>query len=336
MYRVLRAALLAAAVSAPGFAQQADPTARCVTPDSVVVRGARRTSATTAAALTGIARGDTLFGAGPIQRAIANLYGTGDYEDVRSDCEILADGRALIAFTVIERPVLASIAVTGPQAQSQRSVEDRVELLLRRPVDPALVRKAITRIDSLYKAAGYYLARIVPETTVVDSSSIGLVFRVTEGRRMAIAQLQVQGLRGVSADDVAGAMKVRPEGWWWFQKGEFDEEKYAADLGERIPALFAERGYIDFQLQRDTLIVDPQRAKASIVLGVNEGEQYRVGTFTISGNQHFTEEFLRRYYPFTDEGISLAQRARELLGGRKFDKDIFNQALWDTAGAQVK
>jgi outer membrane protein assembly factor BamA len=71
-------------------------------------------------------------------------------------------------------------------------------------------------------------------------------------------------------------MKTRPEGFLFFRKGEFDEDKYATDLGERIPKLFAERGYVDFQLDRDTLMVDRERGKAMIQLDIREGEQYRV------------------------------------------------------------
>ncbi|MDZ7630939.1 MAG: hypothetical protein U5K74_06175 [Gemmatimonadaceae bacterium] len=44
-------------------------------------------------------------------------------------------------------------------------MQDRVDLLLGRPVDPAKVALAMKRIDSLYQANGYDLARCSPETT---------------------------------------------------------------------------------------------------------------------------------------------------------------------------
>ena len=43
-------------------------------------------------------------------------------------------------------------------------------------------------------------------------------------------------------------MKTRPEGFFWFRKGEFDEDKFAADLGDLLPALYGRHGFIDFQI----------------------------------------------------------------------------------------
>ena len=330
-----RAVLPALLLASPLAAQEQRQSALCATPDSIIVRGTRRTSPATVAALTGISRGDTLSANAVIVRAIGALYGTGDYNDVQVWCEPMSGDKAALVFEVDERPVLASIRVVGPNVLSQTTVEDRVELLLRRPVDPAMVTRAITRIDSLYMKSGFYLARIVPETTVVDSASIGIVFRIDEGRRMSISGLSVLGAKGVPASDVAGAMKVKPESWWWFRKGEFDEEKFAGDLGERLPALYAERGYIDFQLVRDSMIVDRQRAKALIELEIKEGPKYYVGNFSMSGHQHFNDAFIRRYYPFDDEGPSLMQRAKGLIGRGHYEKGVFNQAVWDTAASRL-
>ena len=72
-------------------------------------------------------------------------------------------------------------------------------------------------------------------------------------------------------------MKTKPEGFLWFRKGEFDDDKYAGDLAERIPQLYAKRGFIDFQIVKDTLIVDRERGKALIDITVSEGPRYRVG-----------------------------------------------------------
>ena len=57
-------------------------------------------------------------------------------------------------------------------------------------------------------------------------------------------------------------MKTKPEGFWWFRKGAFDEDKFAGDLGERLAELYGRRGYIDFQVVRDTMIVNRENGKA--------------------------------------------------------------------------
>ena len=144
---VLAAACLAAA---PLQAQNpAELTGRCLTPDSIAVRGADRVSRETILATSGIGAGQTLnFPA--IQRVLRDLYATGDFETVAVTCDVSASPRAIVVVAVTERPLLQAIDVTGPKRLSQRQVEDRVELLVGRPVDPAALATSMRRIDSLY------------------------------------------------------------------------------------------------------------------------------------------------------------------------------------------
>jgi outer membrane protein insertion porin family len=172
------------------------------------------------------------------------------------------EGRTVLMITVEERPLLGRVRVEGPKAIAGRTVEDMVDMLIGRPVDPADVARGVSRIDSLYESKGYYLARMRGRLDApTDNGRLDITFRVDEGRRLAISGVRIEGNTEVSDKEIVGAMKVKPEGFLWFRKGEFDEDKYATDLGEHIPDLFASRGYVDFQLDRDTLIVDRSAAR---------------------------------------------------------------------------
>src|SRR5690606_30713749 len=133
-------------------------------------------------------------------------------------------------------------------------------------------------IDSLYESKGYYLARVRPETTVVNDTT-HITFDIQEGRRLAISGVDIRGDTNVSEGAVVGAMKTKPEGFWFWRKGEFDEDKFTADLGERIPKVYHQRGFVDFQITHDTMLVDRESGKAMLQINVREGEKYRIGTF---------------------------------------------------------
>lgn len=334
MPRIFRALALALFLPfTPAAAQvAADP---CLRPDSVVVRGLRRVTAVEAIRQTGLVRGQELS-VPAVQRAIRALYESGHFEDIRAGCELVSPTSARLVFSLTERPTLARLSVEGPERVSERTVNDRVELFLRRPVDPALVTRAIARIDSLYEANGYYLTRIAAETTWVDTASIALTFRVDEGRRLAISQVLFDGPRAASPRELVRAMEVKPEGFWWFRRGEYDEDKYVGDLGERLPRWYAERGFLDFQILRDTLRVDRERGKGVLEIDLVEGPQYHVGTFTLNGNRAFSDEELRRYYPFGDLGPTLTERAVNLLRRKRVDPDIFDRARWERAVQDVQ
>ena len=58
-------------------------------------------------------------------------------------------------------------------------------------------------------------------------------------------------------------MASRPEGFWWFRKGEYDERKVEDDVRDRLPRFYAVNGYIDFQVLHDTLLADTAAARPS-------------------------------------------------------------------------
>ena len=144
---------------------------------------------------------------------------------------------------------------------------------LGRPLDPGKIAKAIASADSLYENKGYYLAHVTPESTIVDGK-MSINFNVDEGRRLAISGIRINGNSKVSDGDIVGAMETKPEGFLWFRNGELDDAKYAQDLSEKIPQLYSSRGFIDFRILKDTLIIDRAKGKAVIDITVSEGPRY--------------------------------------------------------------
>ena len=261
--------LLAAAASAA--AQQAPSNEGiCARPDSVAFRGNARVAETALRSDVGILPG-TALNYRTLQRAIKNLYATQQFDDVLVQCQVVS-GRPLLVFEVVERPLLSEVDVEGPDRVALGTVKDQVDILIGRPIDPYQVSRVVTRIDSVYEAKGYYLAQVRAETTHVQAGT-KITFKVDEGRRLAVSGVRVTGNSRLTDKDLVGAMQTRPEGFFWWKKGEFDDDKYAADLTEKLPQAYGRHGYIDMQLTRDSLIVDRERGKALVDLGVEEGPQ---------------------------------------------------------------
>ena len=334
--RIPLAALGFALFASPISAQEpASQVAHCLTPDTILVRGNSRIQESVVVGVSGLRAGATL-NFPTIQRAIRDLFTTGEYDHVTVTCGVApGEGRAALVLTVAERAILGEIKVVGARQVSPRQVEDRVDILIGRPVDPAAIAVVMRRIDSLYKAQGYYLARVRPETTSIGDR-IGVTFRVNEGRRLAVSGLRVSGNSAVTAREIAKVMETKREGFFWFRSGEFDEDKYAADLGEKLPELFAERGYVDFQLSRDTLVIDEAHGKALVDLTVYEGPQYRVSGFEVVGNRRFSAEQIGVLYPFKDRAPTLAERASALVKRRPPATDLFDRSRWDEATQSLR
>lgn len=326
-------ALLGAAT--PAFAQ--DVTGPCVTPDTIAVRGNTRVSESTIRGDMGLAPGVPLSFP-TLQRGVRALFESGQFADVRLLCGVADRGageRATLTIEVVERPLVGLVGVTGAEKVATGTVRDRVAVEVGRPLDPAQVAKSIQRIDSLYESKGYYLAQIRPETTYVDDRA-HIIFRIDEGSRLAVAGVRVAGNDRLSDKTVVDAMKTQPEGFFWFRKGEFDEDLYAGDVAERLPALYAGRGFIDFQIVRDTVLIDRDRGKAFVDLTLVEGLRYRVGSFDAVGNRRFSTEEIERFYPFTDERPTLADRLKGIVRRDRTPRNVFDQKRWDDAVQAVR
>ncbi|MGH7655905.1 MAG: outer membrane protein assembly factor BamA [Gemmatimonadaceae bacterium] len=336
--RKLSVAALAFLCVCPSLrAQEGGAERSCATPDSIAIMGNKRVASTTILLDAGLTPG-TPLNAPMVQRAIKNVFAGGQFDAVNIECVLskTTPVKATILIRVVERPLLEATDVVGTSAISASTVKEKVDLVFGRPIDPSAVALVIQHIDSIYQASGYYLARIAAETTYSDSAHASIIFHIDEGSRLAVSGVRVSGNKFVPTTDIVGTMKVKPEGFFFWQKGEFDQENYSKDLGELIPQMYASRGYVDFQIQKDTLIVDRTRGKGLIDLSVSEGPQYKVGSFEVVGNRRFTAQDIARMYPFTDQSPSLTERLSALIKGKQTPKDVFNATKWDDATRQIK
>ena len=334
---MLRIPLLAAAVlvaaAVPARAQAPTDAGRCTTPDTVIFRGGDRTPAATLRTESTLPAQGVALSARDVQRAVKALFATTRYADVRAACEVEA-GRAALVFALVERPLLVDYSVAGTDRVSESTVRSQVTLMAGRPVDPAAVARSIAAIDSVYEARGYFLATVRVDSVAVPDG-MRLTFRVDEGRRLAVSGVRIEGNERVSDNTVVDAMKTRPEGFLWWRKGAFDENEFLGDLSERIPSLYARRGFIDAQVVDDTLLVDRDRGKALVEVRVAEGPQYRVGTFEPSGAKLFSSEDIARFYPFGERDRSLREMVLGVFKRDDVPRDVFDQAAWDEATQKV-
>jgi outer membrane protein insertion porin family len=320
--------VVAALVLVPGIARGQRTAAAAA--DTIVVQGNRRVSAIEVLGNSGLTPGRPVSYR-ELQRSIQALYNTGQFEDIQV-LEDVVDGRTRLIIKVRERPLLLKWTLRGLEHLTESKLKEDITIVEARPLDPALVANSIANIDSTYKAAGYYLAR----TKAVyawepDSTAVRIVLDVSEGERVAIAQVQVDGNSRFSDEDIVKHIKTQPEGFLWFQKGEFNDDNLAEDLRERLPTMYGRQGYADFQVLTDTVIVNDTTGKAMLQLRVSEGPAYQVGTFEVLGNRRFSTEQIEAFYPF----IQLGRYGFLGLGGQR-PTTYFDKQAWENATASVQ
>jgi outer membrane protein insertion porin family len=292
--------------------------------DSIAVEGAVRVPGVQIITLGGIQLGQQI-NYRDIQRALQNLFQTGQFDDVRVEQRGTFD-RLVLVYVVRERPLLSGWSVRGAEKLFESEVRGKVRVTEGKPIDRVAVARSVAAIDSLYKQRGFYSARISVDSVIEEGNRQRLVFAVSEGNRVSIAQVRVEGNVRFKDEQIVGAMSTKPEGFWWFRKGDYDETRLQDDMRARIPAWYAERGYLDFQVVRDSLLPDTASGKATLVLQVEEGPQFTVGTFDITGNRRFSSDELAVYYPFgTEDARTVAKPGTP-----------FNRTSWDGATEKLR
>lgn len=318
---VLAAAALA--VAAVPLAAQGVPEAPVL--DSIVVEGNARVAPDQVIAAAGLRVGDRI-NYRDVQRAVQGLFATGQFDDVVIEQFEGVNGNTLV-FRVTERPLLERWEVRGVAKLPAGDVRGRVKVAEGRPIDRSGIQAAKAAIDSLYRQRGYFAARTrVVEEAGATPGTRRVAFEIEEGGRVLVSQVVVDGNEEFPDGDVVEAMATKPEGFWWFRRGDYDEQRLEEDVRERLPRWYADRGYIDFQVLGDSLVPDSTTGKAVLHLRVLEGERYLVGDFDVVGNRRYSNDELRTFYPFGGGSPRIAE-----LGARPFSR-----SRWDEATEAVR
>lgn len=260
-----------------------------------------------------------------VQRAIRTLFATGQFDSVRVE-QREAEGRVVLAIVVTERPILRGWELSGPEEISPRDVRDRVTLVSGRPLDRAALARSAFAIDSMYRDAGYYGVQVSTRTDDVDDG-VRVQISVREGNRIVISQVAVEGNTAFPDRELVGAIASKPEGFWWFRSGKYEDDRIDQDIRQRLPDWYGDRGYVDFQVTNDTLIPDPETGKAILQLTVDEGQQYRVGTVEVVGNSRFSTEELGALFPFV--------LPEQINAGTELGT-VFSRSEWQTARQRIE
>jgi outer membrane protein insertion porin family len=302
--------------------------------DSVLVTGARRVPAASVRSTAGIQARQTVT-AVQVQAAIRRLMASQAYDRADVLVRETAPGHGVVTLQVAERPWIAAVEFRGLKSLSANATRDSAGLKEGAPLNPQRVKDAERLVRDNLARKGIQLASIDTSLVAMPQAADGyrLVFNVREGSRLVVADVDFQGNQAFTDEELTGAMKTKPEGFWWFRSGKFDREAFETDLRESLPGFYADRGYIDFQVLGDTLMVDPATGAARLVVDVSEGPQYRLGEFIIQGASHFPHETLERLFLEQHRsvlGLPVGGTSQRLAG------EVFDQGALDEAAKQIQ
>jgi outer membrane protein insertion porin family len=299
--------MLAALMLAAGAALAQQPQ----TIDSIRVIGNRRIPKETVLARLFTHVGDA-YDPISIERDFNSLWNTGYFEDLRIEREDTEKGIILNIF-VREKPTIREINYKGLNSVSQSDVLDRfkkekVGLSVESQYDPTKIKRAETALKVILSEHGHQFATIKTEVKTIPPASVQVNFNIKEGPMVKVGQIKFTGNRHISSLLLRRSMKnLRPIGIPYSIIFEdifsqtFDASKLEEDT-ERVRQAYRDKGYYNTAVEEPkTQIRDqgglnwftfrPNKGKRiDILMPIEEGDRYRLGTITFTGNKAVKNE----------------------------------------------
>jgi len=245
------------------------------------IEGIQRTDPGTVFSYLPIRIGDSLQEAQAIT-AIRALFATGFYKDVRLE----RDGNVLVVY-IEERPAVGSVSFDGIKEFDKEVVRKALSdsgLAEGRIFDRSLLDRAEQELKRQYLSRGKYAVRVIATVTPLERNRVGVNLDVTEGENAKIAQISFVGNAAFSERQLLDQIKLQRPGWttWYTKNDQYSKEKLQADL-EALRSFYAERGYLEFQVDSTQVSISPDRQDVFITIAMKEGEQFRVADVAFGG-----------------------------------------------------
>ncbi|MCS0497931.1 outer membrane protein assembly factor BamA, partial [Ancylobacter sp. MQZ15Z-1] len=212
-----------------------------------------------------------------IDEALKSLYATGLFSDVTISHR---GGRLVVS--VKENEVINRVAFEGNKKLKDEQLASEVQSKPRAPFSKTTVQADTQRIIELYRRSGRYDVRVTPETIERGQGRVDLVFNITEGDKLGVAEIRFVGNKAFSDYKLKDEITTTESNWlsWLKNTDIYDVDRINNDQ-ELLRRFYLRNGYADFRIVSVTADLD--RAKGGFILTyvLDEGAQYRVGTVDV-------------------------------------------------------
>jgi outer membrane protein insertion porin family len=223
-------------------------------------------------------KGDTPD-ANAINEEIKRIWDMGYFSDVQAAME----GSTLV-FTVVEKPRIDNILVEGAGDIDKEDVLAAMSTKAGNSLNEQMLSDDLQKITELYRKEGYYLAKADYKLEQrAGGQGAVLVISITEGNKLYIKEVNVEGLKELKQGDMTDYMALRPRNIlsWFTGTGTLKEEYLERDTNA-IAAFGLNEGYVDIQVSAPQ--IEYKADGIYVTFHVVEGERYTVRSINFAGD----------------------------------------------------
>ena len=321
------------------LAQAPTPTDRQILVKEIGVQGNRRVQEAVILGRVGAKIG-TPFVANRTAEDIRAIFSLGFFDDVQVKVEDF-EGGVKLTYMVVERPFVRDIVFAGNKKEDSATLQEKIELKLGSVYNPVEVNKGADKLKEYYEQEGYFEVGIAPEIEKLPDGDVTVTYRISEGRRISLDQIVIEGAQGLTPKQVKGAMDTQ-EREYIILRGTVQRQRLDEDV-DRIIQLYNDFGYVQARVESSEIQVDREKARATIRIVVVEGPQFKVGGVDVMGNAVLPVEEIRKRVELKTGDVFSRSKLRDSVKGitdlysavGRASADVSPNTLQDTPGRLV-
>lgn len=221
---------------------------------------------------------------------ITALYKLGYFEDVKVEIDPY-EGGVKVVYLVSEKPTVVKVDFQGNTQIEDTKLKEIITLTPGAIADVTLINDNAVKVKAHYEDEGYYLAKVVPVVRRISASDVAVTYQITEGTRVKIKDIEIQGNRALSSRQIRKVMKTSTRGFLSFVTGSgyYKKEVMKADI-ERVRDLYYNNGYLKVAVAEPKLDLIDNGQAMRISLLISEGDQFKVSSVSVEGVRAYGEQ----------------------------------------------
>ena len=252
------------------------------------------------------ARAGEMFDPAIVEKDVKSIFRMGFFDDVQAELSL----ESVLTYAVKEKPYIKEVKIQGNSQLSKDKIETALGVSQRTILDRDKIGEGIDKVKKLYSEQGYLNARVDHTVSTIENNQAVVMVDIDEGSRLLVKRISFEGNRAFPEKELKGLMATKEE---WFlsfitNRGVLDHDALTNDLAI-LSSHYYDHGYINHKLSEPVIL--RTRQGIDIVIRIDEGEQFRVGTVRVGGELVEDPNVLLKKMQLTQGQIFRGSRLRE-------------------------
>jgi len=207
---------------------------------------------------------------------VRRIYELGKFEDVQVSVSTTTKG-VVVKFILKEKPRVKKIEFVGNKNISKTKLKEKLTISKGDYFTETQLNEQVKSLLQLYGEEGYSQAKINYYIGKEDEKGRSpITFYIEEGEKIVIKKVSIFGTRVFPEKKIKNLMETR-------EKKVYSPEKLKDDV-DKMEKFYKDRGFARFSISKPYVIYDDKNKNITILIFIYEGNKYKLGSITFSGN----------------------------------------------------